>query len=65
MSGLAFDNEKNLWIANYGAAQNIVVRKNDGNWKSFTPPFPLNENAVSALVIDDEGQKWIVSPRGN
>ena len=65
VSGLAFDNEKNLWIANFGAAQNIVVRKNDGSWKSFAPPFPLNENAVSAIVIDDQDQKWIVSPRGN
>ena len=54
-----------MWIANFGAAQNIVVRKNDGSWKSFAPPFPLNENAVSAIVIDDQDQKWIVSPRGN
>ena len=65
VSGLAFDTEKNLWIANYGAAQNIVVRKNDGTWKSFAPPFALNENAVSQIVIDEENQKWIVSPRGN
>ena len=65
VSGLAFDTEKNLWMANYGAAQNIVVRKNDGTWKSFAPPFALNENAVSQIVIDEENQKWIVSPRGN
>lgn len=65
VSGLAFDKEKNLWIANYGASQNIVVRKNDGNWKTFTPPFALAENAAAQMVIDDEGQKWIVSPRGN
>ena len=65
VGGLAFDKEKNLWIANYGAAQNIVVRKNDGSWKSFAPPFALNENAVSQIVIDDEGQKWIISPRAN
>ena len=65
VSGLLFDKEKNLWIANYGASQNIVVRKSDGNWKTFAPPFALNENAVSQIVIDDEGQKWIVSPRGN
>ena len=63
VSGLAFDKEKNLWIANYGAAQNIVVRKNDATWKTFVPPFALNENAVSQIVIDDEDQKWIVSPK--
>ncbi len=65
VSGLAFDKENNLWIANYGAAQNIVVRKNDGSWKTFAPPFALLENAVSQIIIDDENQKWIVSPKGN
>lgn len=65
VAGLAFDKENNLWIANYGAAQNIVVRKNGGTWKTFVPPFPLAENAVSQIVIDDENQKWIVSPKGN
>ena len=65
VSGLAFDKENNLWISNYGAAQNIVVRKNDGSWKTFAPPFALNENAASQIIVDDEGQKWIVSPKGN
>ena len=65
VAGLAFDKENNLWIANYGAAQNIVVRKNDGSWKTFAPPFALSENAVSQIIIDDENQKWIVSPKGN
>jgi hypothetical protein len=65
VSGLAFDKENNLWISNYGAAQNIVVRKNDGSWKTFAPPFALSENAVSQIVIDDKNQKWIISPKGN
>jgi TSS9, PorZ, N-terminal beta-propeller domain/Two component regulator propeller len=65
VSGLAFDKENNLWVSNYGAAQNILVRKNDGSWKTFAPPFALNENAVSQIIVDEEGQKWIVSPKGN
>lgn len=65
VSGLAFDRENNLWISNYGAAQNIVVKKNDGSWKTFAPPFALSENAVSQITLDDENQKWIVSPKGN
>ena len=65
VSGLAVDKENNLWISNYGAAQNIIVRKNDGSWKTFAPPFALSENAASQIIIDDEGQKWIVSPKGN
>jgi len=65
VSGLAFDKENNLWISNYGAAQNILVRKKDNSWKTFAPPFALNENAVSQIIVDDEDQKWIVSPKGN
>jgi len=65
VSGLAFDKENNLWVANYGAAQNIVVRKKDGVWKTFAPPFALLENAASQIVVDDENQKWFISPGGN
>lgn len=65
VSGLAFDQDNNLWIANYGAAQNIVVRKKDNSWKTFMTPYNLNENAVAQILVDDENQKWMVSPRGN
>ncbi|MFM9910632.1 MAG: two-component regulator propeller domain-containing protein [Chitinophagaceae bacterium] len=64
VSGLSFDEENNLWISNYGAVQNLQVRKSDGTWRSFAVPFPLNENAVSAIVIDDLNQKWIIAPKG-
>lgn len=65
VSGLAFDNEENLWIANYGTTQQLHVRKKDGNWKAFSSPFILSDNAVSDLVMDDVQQIWMVSPRGN
>jgi hypothetical protein len=65
VSGLAFDVKNNLWISNYGAAQNIHVRKADGSWKSFAIPFFHSENAVSQILIDEADQKWIVSPKGN
>ena len=64
VSGLAFDQENNLWISNYGAAQNLQVRKPDSNWRSFTVPFPLNENAVSSIMVDDLNQKWVIAPKG-
>ena len=63
VAGLAMDKGQNLWIANYGASQNIVVKKNDNTWRSFAPPFALSENAVAQIVIDNEDQKWIVSPK--
>jgi ligand-binding sensor domain-containing protein len=65
VSGLATDRESNLWISNYGAPQNLLVKKADGSWKSFTIPFFHAENATAGITIDDLGQKWIVSPKQN
>ena len=62
IAGLAFDNENNLWIADYGAVQNIAVKKADGSWNKFFTPFALNNYAVSQIVTDNFNQKWIVSP---
>jgi len=65
VSGLAFDNDNNLWIANYGAAKSLTVFKADNSWKNFNIPFPTSDNAVTQIVVDDNNQKWIVSPNGN
>ncbi|MEP6725814.1 MAG: two-component regulator propeller domain-containing protein [Bacteroidota bacterium] len=62
VAGLAFDNENNLWIADYGAVQNIAVKKADGSWNKFFTPFALNNYAVTQIVTDNFKQKWIVSP---
>ncbi|MHA4843393.1 type IX secretion system anionic LPS delivery protein PorZ [Flavitalea antarctica] len=65
VAGLQFDEEKNLWISNYGADQNLVVRKPDGSSRSFRVPFPIVENGIADIIIDDINQKWIVAPEGN
>ncbi|MDF2187134.1 two-component regulator propeller domain-containing protein [Paraflavitalea sp. CAU 1676] len=65
VSGLAFDQEQNCWISNYGSLQPIVVRKKDGSWRSFFVPYTIPENATGPLLIDDLDQKWIIAPNGN
>jgi hypothetical protein len=65
VAGLAFDAGNNLWISNFGSSQPLRVRKNDGNWKSFSLPYALYANALSQIIIDDNNFKWIVSPLGN
>ncbi len=65
VSGLSFDTENNLWVANYGSPSALLVRKPDGNWRSFIVPFPVGENALSQIVIDDAKQVWTVSPKSN
>jgi len=65
VSGLAFDADNNLWIANYGSEKPVVVRKADGSWQSFAIPYIIPEQATSQIVIDDLNQKWIVLPKSN
>lgn len=65
VAGLAFDPDNNLWISNFGSSQPLRVRKNDGNWKSFSLPYVLFGNALSQIIIDDNNYKWMVSPLGN
>ncbi len=65
VSGLVFDSNHNLWVSNYGSAQPLRVRKDDGNWTYFSLPFFLKENALAQIIVDDNNYKWIVSPKGN
>lgn len=65
ISGLAFDNNQNLWISNYGAAKNLHVLTNNNQFFAFSIPFSLIENSAGNLVVDDANQIWIVSPKGN
>jgi hypothetical protein len=65
VTGLAFDRDRNLWISNSGAANNLVVRLQDGSTKSFQSPFAISDNAIGQIVIDDTNQKWIIGSGGN
>ena len=65
VSGLAFDQRQNLWIANYGAPQDLVLRSPDGSWARFNIPFAHVENALGQLLVDDNGHLWMQSPKGN
>jgi ligand-binding sensor domain-containing protein len=62
VSGIAFDDEENLWVSNTDAAFPISVKSKSGTWKSF--PVPLNVDHFGFITIDDAGNKWINSTRG-
>lgn len=65
VSGLATDTEGRLWVTTFGAANNLHLRLQDNSWQHFSIPIFHIGRAVSQLLIDDAGQKWIVSPLGN
>ncbi|HUR31590.1 MAG TPA: hypothetical protein VMZ69_09165 [Saprospiraceae bacterium] len=59
ITGLAFDEDENLWVSNFLAARPLSVLKADGTWKSFDFPCS-NITTVSQLVIDHRGYKWMM-----
>ncbi len=59
ISGMAFDDQHNLWISNYLADRPLSVLKADRTWKSFDLPC-TNITNVSQLVIDRRGYKWMM-----
>lgn len=59
-TGLTFDDEGNLWVSNYGAADPLSVLKPDGTWQAFDAPRLWEENSMGEIVIDDANQKWII-----
>ena len=60
VSGLDFDSDHNLWVANTGAPDIVSVMKNDGNWKSLNLGGSLSGIDVGYLMVDRYNQKWII-----
>lgn len=65
ISGLVADAEGYLWASSYGVNGNLLVKRRDNTWQRLTIPIFHTANAVSQILIDDNNQKWIVSPRGS
>lgn len=61
VTGLAFDQSNNLWVANWGSLSPISVKTPENEWMAFKPPFPiLTDKSVHHMLIDDFGQKWTI-----
>jgi len=55
ITGLAFDEEENLWISTYDAPQPINVRTPDGAWMAFNVP---SLGTLTDIIVDRDGFKW-------
>lgn len=60
ISGLAFDDENNLWVANTGVNEVLSVKRNNGEWKSFNLGSQTSGSFIGELIVDDYNQKWII-----
>jgi hypothetical protein len=64
INGMAFDDDKNLWVTNTGVPEPISVRKANGEWVSFPYGGLINHDYLGALITTRLGQKWVLLPRG-
>ena len=60
ISGLAFDQDGNLWVANSSTTNMLSVMKRDGTWKSFYLGSNNSNVDIANLMIDNNGYKWIL-----
>lgn len=60
ISGLAFDQEQNLWISNFGAPRPISVYTHEGTWLSFDVKSGKD---LRDVAIDRYGYKWFIIDR--
>ncbi len=60
ISGLDYDDQHNLWVANTGATDILSVMKNDGSWRSFNLGGSLSGTDIANLMVDSYNQKWII-----
>jgi len=60
VSGLDFDSQHNLWVANSSANDVLSVMKNNGEWKSFNLGGAMSAADISELIVDKLDQKWIL-----
>lgn len=60
ITGMVFDQEQNLWIAQSTTHHQIVVLLKNGEWKSFLTsqnPLPTRE-----MIITEWGDVWVIIP---
>lgn len=51
-----FDEDKNLWVSNFGAPKPLAVKTLDDKWYSFSVP---SNSSLGDIAIDQQGNKWI------
>lgn len=60
ITGLDFDSNNNLWIANHGSDKMLCVKTVKDEWFSFN----IGSGFISTLVVDENDYKWILNRDG-
>ncbi|HNW69980.1 MAG TPA: two-component regulator propeller domain-containing protein [Bacteroidales bacterium] len=65
IGGLAYDKDYNLWVVNVNCNNLLKVLKADGTWASFSTVPYLYEAVGGKILIDQNGQKWVLIMNGS
>jgi len=65
ISGLAFDNNNNLWVANSGAPSMISVKETNGTWTAFALGSGASGTDIGNMIVDNYNQKWVLMRADN
>lgn len=60
ISGIQFDSQHNMWVANSGASDLLSVRQDNGEWRSFNFGGSLSGKDIGELLVDNSDQKWML-----
>ncbi len=58
VSGLAFDSQNNLWVANSGAPSAFSVKQADGQWIAYNLGGSASGIDMGNIIVDQYDQKW-------
>ena len=62
VTGLDFDNQGNLWMANTRNPSPLVVYTNEKKWLSYDFGSTFSSDGSGALIVGKNGYKWVVFP---
>ena len=60
VTGIDFDSNNNMWLANSGADKMLSVWKNDGTWQAYS----IGRGDIGSIMVDDNDIKWIYKRPG-
>ncbi|MFO7791207.1 MAG: two-component regulator propeller domain-containing protein [Bacteroidales bacterium] len=65
ISGLAFDDDQNLWVVNSQGSDPVHVRSPDGEWTALSYYNRINAINLGDIIITENDHKWMILPRGH
>ena len=62
-SNVVFDGYNNLWTSNWGNPNPLVVKMQNGEWKSFNAPY-VGFGEIGTILADSRDWLWMTYDRG-